>query len=82
MEVQKEVLESTEENEKRMDYSIYTMNDCGSGMEFHTKKDFLEEIGLMIDDCFKNGGTYFSISVDSDASCFYIDEEDNEDGEE
>ena len=82
MEIQKEVLKSTEENEKRMDYSIYTENDCGSGMEYSTKKDFLEEIGFMIDDCLKNGGTYFSVSVDSDASCFYIDEEDNEDGEE
>ena len=56
-----------------MEFSIYTLNDSGSGMEYNTKEAFLKEVGLMIDDCIENGGTYFSISVDADASCFYID---------
>lgn len=56
-------------------FSIYTLNDSGSGMEYNTKEEFLRELSLEIDDCFKNGGTYFSVSVDTDASCFYQDEE-------
>ena len=56
-----------------MEFSIYTLNDSGSGMEYRTKADFLKEVGLMIDDCIANGGTFFSISVDADASCFYCD---------
>lgn len=59
-----------------MNFYINTMS--GSGMKYHTKKDLLEEIGLMIDDCIANGGTYIAFEVDSDASCFYIDEEDDE----
>lgn len=58
-----------------MKFSIYTMNDNGSGMEYKTKEEFLKEIGLMIDDCIENGGTYFSVEVSSDASCFVVDEE-------
>lgn len=54
-----------------MKFSIYTLNDNGSGAEYFTKQSFLEEISLMIDDCVANGGSYFSISVDADASCFY-----------
>jgi hypothetical protein len=46
------------------------MNDNGSGMEYHTKEDLLKEIGLMIDDCIANGGTYMSFDVNADASCF------------
>lgn len=61
-----------------MDFSIYTMDDNGSGMEYCTKEEFLEEIGLMIDDCMANGGSFFSISVDADASCFSVDEDDEE----
>lgn len=65
-----------------MEFSIYTMYDNGSGMEYLNKEDFLEEVGLMIDDCIANGGTYFSISVDTDASCFYIDKEDEDENGE
>lgn len=56
-----------------MTFSIYTTNDNGSGMEYFNKEEFLEELSLEIDDCIKNGGTYFSVSVDADASCFYND---------
>lgn len=49
------------------------MNDNGSGLEYFNKEDFLEELSLEIEDCIKNGGTYFSIGVNSDASCFYND---------
>ena len=56
-------------------FSIYTLNDSGSGMEYNTKEEFLKELSLEIDDCIANGGTYFSVSVDSDASCFYQEEE-------
>lgn len=58
-----------------MKFYIETTNDNGSGMEYNTKEDFLNEISLMIDDCIANGGTYFDAQVDSDASCFYNDEE-------
>lgn len=62
-----------------MEFTIETLNDCGSGMRYTTKEEFLKEVGLMIDDCIANGGTFFDIQVDSDASCFYNDEnsEDN-----
>ena len=56
-------------------FSIETLNDNGSGMTYKTKEEFLKEIGLMIDDCINNGGTYFDIQVDSDVSCFYQDED-------
>ena len=56
-----------------MEFTIYTLNDNGSGMEYYAKEEFLKEISLMIDDCVANGGTYFSINVDADASCFYIE---------
>lgn len=58
-----------------MKFYIYTKNDNGSGIKYHTKEDFLKEISLMINDCIANRGTYFSIDVDTDASCFYCDEE-------
>lgn len=54
-------------------FTIETLNDNGSGMKYHTKEDFLKEISLMIDDCIANGGTYFDVQVDSDASCFQSD---------
>lgn len=63
-----------------MKFTIETLNDNGSGMEYNNKADFLHELSLMIDDCIANGGTYFDVQVDSDASCFYSDE--NEDDEE
>lgn len=58
-----------------MDFFIETINDSGSGMKYNTKEEFLKKISLMIDDCIANGGTFFDIQVDSDASCFYQDEE-------
>ena len=54
-----------------MKYTIETMNDNGSGMAYKTKEEFMKEIGLMIDDCIANGGTFFDAQIDSDASCFY-----------
>lgn len=64
-----------------MEFTIYTLNDNGSGMEYYNKEETLKEISQMIDDCIENGGTYFSISVDTDASCFCCEEEDDEDYE-
>lgn len=60
-------------------FTIETLDDNGTGMTYRTKKEFLKEISLMIDDCIDNGGTYFDIQVDSDASCFYQDEDDEDD---
>lgn len=53
-----------------MKFTIETLNDNGSGMKYSTKEEFLKEISLMIDDCIANGGTFFDVQVDSDASCF------------
>lgn len=54
-----------------MKFYISTENiDGGSGMKYQNKQDFLKELSLMIDDCILNGGTYFDITVNSDASCF------------
>ena len=60
----------------KINFTIETLNDNGSGMEYTSKEAFLKEISLMIDDCIANGGTFFDICVDSDASCFCTDEED------
>ena len=60
-----------------MNFYIATQNDNGSGMEYNTKEEFIKELSLMIDDCIENGGTYMEASIDSDASCFNV-----EDGEE
>ena len=57
-----------------MIFTIETLNDNGSGMTFKTKESLLKEISLMIDDCIANGGEYFDVQIDSDASCFYIEE--------
>ena len=54
-----------------MKFYINTLNDNGSGMKYTNIEDFLKEISNMINDCIANGGTYFSIDVDSDESCFY-----------
>lgn len=51
-------------------YTIETLNDNGSGMVYKTKEEFLAEISRMIDDCRDNGGTFFDVQVDADASCF------------
>ena len=61
-----------------MKFYIETINDNGSGMTYNTKEKFLKEISLMIDDCIANGGTFFDAQIDSDASCFY-DENESED---
>lgn len=53
-----------------MKFTITTLNDNGSGMEFTKKEDFLREITMMVADCIENGGTFFDVQVDSDASCF------------
>lgn len=58
-----------------MIFSIYTLNDNGSGMGYYSKEAFLRELSLEIDDCIANGGTFFSVSVDADASCFYCDKD-------
>lgn len=58
-----------------MIFYITTINDNGSGMKCRSKEDCLKELSLMIDDCVSNGGTYLEFSVDSDASCFYSDED-------
>jgi len=55
-------------------FTIETLNDSGSGMKYTDKEAFLKEVSLMIDDCIANGGTYFDIAVDSDASCFSSEE--------
>ena len=59
---------------KNINFTIETLNDNGSGMEYTSKEAFLKEISLMIDDCIANGGTFFDIQVDSDASCFCTEE--------
>lgn len=58
-----------------MRFSIYTMNDNGSGMRYSSKEEFLKELSLMIDDCIANGGSFFSAEIDSNASCFTHDNE-------
>ena len=58
-----------------MKFYIETLNDNGSGMVYKTKEDFLNEILLMIDDCINNGGTFFDAQINSDASCFYNEDE-------
>ena len=65
-----------------MKYYIQTINDSGSGMKYNTKEECLKEIGLMIDDCIANGGTFISFDVDADASCFYLTEDDDEESEQ
>jgi hypothetical protein len=56
-------------------FTITTINDNGSGMKYSTKEELMKEISLMIDDCITNGGTRFDVTVDSDVSCFLIDDE-------
>lgn len=58
-----------------MTFYINTLNDNGSGLEYHCKEDFLKEISLMIDDCIRHGGTHFDVNVDVDASCFLTEDE-------
>ena len=61
-----------------MKFYIETLFDNGTGMVYATKEEALKEISLMIDDCIENGGTFFEISIDSDASCFYTEDEEED----
>lgn len=49
---------------------FYVDMENGTGMKYTNKKDFLDELSRMIDDCAKHGGSYFSTFVDADANCF------------
>ena len=60
-----------------MKFSIETQNDNGSGMKYATKEALLNEISMMVDDCVANGGTWFDIVIDSDASVFRREKPDN-----
>ena len=57
---------------------FYIGASSGSGQQFETKEDFLYELALMIDDCEANGGTQFDVTVDADASCFYVPSDDDD----
>ena len=46
---------------KNINFTIETLNDNGSGMEYTSKEAFMKEISLMVDDCIANGGTFFDI---------------------
>ena len=59
----------------KINFTIETLNDNGSGMEYTSKEEFMKEISLMIDDCIANGCTFFDIQVDCDVSCFCTDED-------
>ena len=59
-----------------MKFYICTRNNKGFVLKYRTKENFLKEIVLMIKDCIANDGTYFSVDVKTDASCFYCNEED------
>lgn len=59
----------------KINFTIETLNDNGFGMEYTSKEAFMKEISLMVDDCIANGGTFFDVQIDSDASCFCADEE-------
>ena len=61
-----------------MNFFISTLNDNGSGMQYNSKEEFLNELSKMIDDCIANGGSTFDVSVDADASCFYQPDESND----
>lgn len=53
-----------------MRFYISTTYDNGSGWRTNAKEEFLKELSLLIDDCITNGGTYFEVTVDTDASCY------------
>lgn len=61
-----------------MKFLIMTLIDNGSGMKYNNKEEFLNELSKMIDDCANNGGTYFNVAVDTDKSCFYKDDDNEE----
>ena len=49
----------------------------GTGLEYTTKEDFLNEIASMIDKSIDHGGSWISIELFSDASVY--EDEDEED---
>lgn len=53
----------------------YIDTECGSGCKYHTKEEFLNELSMMIDDCTDNGGTFFAAVIDSDKSCYYMEDD-------
>lgn len=53
-----------------MDLFIADSFSNGSGQTFTSKTQFLEELSRMIDDCESNGGTFFDVLVNTNASCF------------
>lgn len=57
-----------------MKFYIHDTFTNGSGQKFKDKEAFLRELGFMIDDCIANGGTFFDVTVDTDASCFDTEE--------
>ena len=45
--------------------------NCSAGLILLSNKDdFLKKITELIDNCDINGGTFFSITIESDRSCF------------
>lgn len=56
-------------------FTIATLNDNGSSMKFLSKDDFLKELSMMIDNCNDNGGSFFDVEVNSNVSCFLMDED-------
>ena len=61
-----------------MRFYIYIKNGSGVGIKYHKKENFLKEIIFMIKDCIASGGTYFSVSIETDANCFFYNERNNE----
>lgn len=56
--------------------NFYVATESGSGCTYFTKEEFLAEVGMMIDDCVANGGSFFHAFVEADASC-YADSNEN-----
>ena len=69
-----ETYEEENEKENKLDFYISSINDGGSGTQYQTKEEFLKEVSLMVDDCIANGGSYFDISIEADASCYSQEE--------
>lgn len=53
-----------------MDFFISDSFSNGSGQRFASKQEFLDELSRMIDDCESNGGVFFDVLVNTNASCF------------
>ena len=60
-----------------MKFYICTRNNNGFVLKYRTKENFLKEIIFMIKDCIASGGTYFSVSIETDANCFFYNERNN-----